>query len=188
MNRNNDFDKYKIIRMSTAKSVTNVYLDSFPIKKARFSNATYADGKRVDAYVDFADLAILAEDVASGRFFTKLEAENKVTITMGGSKSSKKYNGAPESRIFEINKNSGKAGCLFVNIMSGKGKLSQTGMIMPDGAPETKIGVSMSYADFRKMIIYTNNCANAYLASLINMLVRESEAARSEASAADAVT
>jgi hypothetical protein len=181
MRRDNEFDKTKVMSISTAKTVTNVYFDSFAIEQVRFSNAEYATKKHADAYVDFSDMAILYSDAESGRLFTQLENAGRLTISLGGSAHSKKFNGAPESRIFEIAKNPTKAGYLYVNISSGKGKLSQTGMIMPDGAPETKIGVNMTYKDFRKMVLYTNEFITAYLAGFVNKLVKEAEVEREQA-------
>jgi hypothetical protein len=55
----------------------------------------------------------------------------------------------------------------------GKGKLSDTGAIMPDGKPDDKISVGMSVEDFRAKMIYTHDCVNAYLAHMVNKIVKQ---------------
>ena len=172
MNRTTDkFEKAKITKASTNKVVTNVYFDSFGIEKVRFQNANYADKKSIDCYLDFEEVALLAADAASGRIIKELENGQK-TISMGGSKSSKNYDGAPESRIFSLGKSGDK---IFINMSRGKGKLTDTGAIAPDGAPDLKIGVSMPIEKFRSLMIYTNNWIQAYLTPFVNKLVKEVE-------------
>lgn len=171
MNRTDKFEKNKITKASTNKVVTNVYLDSFGIEKVRFQNANYADKTSIDCYLDFEEVALLATDAASGRLIKELEAGQK-TVSMGGSKSSKNYGGAPESRIFSLGKSGDK---IFINMSRGKGKITDTGAIAPDGAPDLKIGVSMTVDKFRSLMIYTHDCVNAYLAHMINALVKQSE-------------
>ena len=171
MNRTDKFEKNKITKASTNKVVTNVYLDSFGIEKVRFQNANYADKTSIDCYLDFEEVALLATDAASGRLIKELEAGQK-TVSMGGSKSSKNYDGAPESRIFSLGKSGDK---IFINMSRGKGKITDTGAIAPDGAPDLKIGVSMTVDKFRSLMIYTHDCVNAYLAHMINALVKQSE-------------
>lgn len=171
MNRTDKFEKNKITKASTNKVVTNVYLDSFGIEKVRFQNANYADKTSIDCYLDFEEVALLATDAASGRLIKELEAGQK-TVSMGGSKSSKNYGGAPESRIFSLGKSGDK---IFINMSRGKGKITDTGAIAPDGAPDLKIGVSMTVDKFRSLMIYTHDCVNAYLAHMVNALVKQSE-------------
>ena len=123
------------------------------------------------------DVAIIATDVASGRFFKDLESGPK-TITMGGSKSSKTYDGKPESRTMSVGKSGDK---IFINMSSGKGKIGDTGLIMPDGQPDKKISVGMPIEKFRSMFIYTNNWVNGYLAHMVTRMVREAEDNRKKA-------
>lgn len=172
----NVFEKYKICKRSTAKVVCNVYMDAFGIDKVRFQNCQYKEKTSVDCYLDFEDLALLATDATTGRLIKKLDElaadKKQMQVAIGGSKSSKTYSGKPESRIMSF----GKSGdTIFVNISRGKGKIGDKGQIMPDGAPDLKIGVSMSVDEFRSMLIYTHDCVNAYLAKHINALVRECE-------------
>ena len=171
MNRNDKFEKSKITKASTNKVVTNVYFDSFAIEKVRFQNANYAEKKSIDCYLDFEEVALLAEDAASGRLIKELENGQK-TVSMGGSKSSKNYNGAPESRIFSLGRSGGN---IFINMSRGKGKLTDTGAIAPDGAPDLKIGVSMPIDKFRSLMIYTRDWVNAYLTPFVNKMVKEVE-------------
>ena len=177
MNRNDNFEKSKITKASTNKVVCNVYYDAFGIEKVRFQNANYADKTSIDCYLDFEEVALLAADAASGRLIKELEAGQK-TISMGGSKSSKFFDGKPESRIFSLGKSGDK---IFINLSRGKGKLTETGAIAPDGAPSTKIGVSMSIDKFCSMIIYTNQCVCGYLPHMVNAIVRQCEEDRKNA-------
>lgn len=174
MNRNDQYERFKITKVSTNKVVTNVYMDAFPIEKVRFQNAQYETKQSLDVYIDFAQVALLANDAASGRLFKMIEASNnhQMTIHMAGTKSSKNYNGRPESRILSLGMSGDK---IFINMSAGPGKLSSTGAIMPDGPQDRKISVGMTTDDFRRMMIYTHDCVNAYLASMIPQLVFESE-------------
>lgn len=177
MNRNDEFEKIKITKASTNKACTNVYYDSFGIEKVRFSNASYSDKTSIDCYLDFEDIALLATDAASGRIFKELESGTK-TITMGGSKSSKRFDGKPESRVMSLGKSGDK---IFINMTAGKGKIGDTGLIVPDGQPDKKISVAMPIDKFRSMMIYTNNWVNGYLAHMTTRMVREAEEARKNA-------
>lgn len=177
MNRNDNFEKSKITKASTNKVVTNVYYDSFGIEKVRFQNANYQDKTSIDCYLDFEEVALLATDAASGRLIKELEAGQK-TISMGGTKKSKNYNGAPESRIFSLGKSGDK---IFINMSRGKGKITETGAIAPDGSPDLKIGVSMPIDKFRSLMIFTHDAVNAYLAHMVNAIVRQCEADRQAA-------
>lgn len=174
MDRKDKFEKIKITKASTNKVVTNVYFDAFGIEKVRIQNANYKDKISIDCYLDFEEVALIAADVSSGRLIKELDAGQK-TISMGGSKSSKNYDGKPESRILSFGKSGDK---IFINMSRGKGKITDTGAIAPDGAPDLKIGVSMPIEKFRSLFIYTNNWVNAYLAHYTNRLVKECEAER----------
>lgn len=179
MDRTNNFEKSKITKASTNKVVTNVYYDAFGIEKVRFQNANYNDKTSIDCYLDFEEVALLATDAASGRLIKELEAGQK-TISMGGSKSSKNYDGKPESRIFSLGKSGDK---IFINMSRGKGKLTDTGAIAPDGSPDLKIGVSMPVEKFRSLMIFTHDAVNAYLAHMVNAIVRQCEEDRKNAAA-----
>lgn len=173
MNRENSFEKYKIFKVSTNKVVTNVYLDAFGIEKVRFQNASYETKQSIDCYLDFADVALLAEDARSGRLIKKIQASGKpMTIQMGGTKHSKNYDGQPESRIMSLGIANDK---IFINMVAGPGRLGETGLIIPNGHSDKKISVGMSIDDFRKMMIFAHDCVNAYLSNMINTLVYESE-------------
>lgn len=179
MNRKDTFEKIKISKASTNKVVCNVYFDSFGIEKVRFQNANYTDKTQIDCYLGFEDVALLATDAASGRLIRRLESGEKITF-MTGSKTSKNYNGSPESRIlsFGLSTNGRGEKTVFVNMSRGKGKLTDTGAITPDGVPDIKIGVPMPVDKFRSILIYTHDWINAYLAHLTNKLIRENEANR----------
>lgn len=169
MNRNDNFERAKITKASTNKVVCNVYFDAFEIEKVRFQNASYADKKSISCYLDFEDVALLAADAQSGRLIKELDAGQK-TISIGGSKSSKNYDGKPESRIMSLGKSGDK---IFINMSVGRGKLSDTGAIMPDGTPDTKISVGMSIEKFRSMMIYTHDCVCGYLPHMVNKIVKQ---------------
>lgn len=179
MDRSNNFEKSKITKASTDKVVTNVYFDSFGIEKVRFQNANYNDKSTIDCYLDFEEVALLATDAASGRLFKELE-EGQKTISIGGSKSSKAYNGAPESRIISLGmtektKDGKPVKTIFINMSSGKGKLGNNGQIMPDGQPTKKISVPVPIDKFRSMMIYTYDSVRAYLTPMVNKIVKEAE-------------
>lgn len=176
MNRNDNFEKSKITKASTNKVACNVYYDSFGIEKVRFQNFNYTDKTSIDCYLDFEEVALLATDAASGRLIKELEAGQK-TISMGGSKKSKNYDGKPESRIFSLGRSGDK---IFVNMLRGKGKITETGAIAPDGAPDLKIGVSMSIDKFRSMMIFTNQAVCGYLPHMVNAIVRQCEEDRKQ--------
>lgn len=176
MNRNDNFEKSKITKASTNKVACNVYYDSFGIEKVRFQNFNYTDKTSIDCYLDFEEVALLAADAASGRLIKELEAGQK-TISMGGSKKSKNYDGKPESRIFSLGRSGDK---IFVNMSRGKGKITETGAIAPDGAPDLKIGVSMSIDKFRSMMIFTNQAVCGYLPHMVNAIVRQCEEDRKQ--------
>lgn len=174
MNRTDSFEKIKITKASTNKVVCNVYYDSFAIEKVRFQNANYTDKSSIDCYLDFEEVAFLANDAATGRLIKKLDAGEKIQY-MTGSKSSKNYDGSPESRILSFAKSGDK---IFINMSRGRGKLGDKGQIMPDGTPDLKIGVPMSVDKFRSMLIYADKWITAYLAKYANRLIREAEEER----------
>lgn len=178
MNRTDNFEKSKITKVSTNKVACNVYYDAFGIEKVRFQNFNYADKSSIDCYLSFEEVSLLATDAASGRLIKELEAGQK-TVSMGGTKNSKNYGGQPESRILTFGKSGDK---IFINMSRGKGKITETGAIAPDGAPDLKIGVPMSIDDFRAKLIFTDKAVCAYLAHMVNAIVRQCEEDRMKAS------
>lgn len=176
MNRKDDFEKIKITKVSTDKVACNVYFDAFGIEKVRFQNYKYEDKTYIDCYLDFEEVAILAQDAASGRLIKELENGSK-TISMGGSKNSKNYENKIESRIISLGKSGDK---IFINMSRSKGKLGNNGLIVPDGEPDLKINVPMTIDKFRSMMIYTYDSVRGYLPHLVNKIVREIEEERNE--------
>lgn len=174
MNRTDDFEKSKITKASTNKVCTNVYYDAFGIEKVRFQNFNYETKQNIDCYLDFEEVALLANDAANGRLIKELETGTK-TISMGGSKVSKNYDGAPESRIFSLAKSNAN---IFINMSRGKGKIGDKGQIVPDGPADLKIGVNMPIDKFRSMMIFTRDAVNAYLPHMVNGIVKQCEADR----------
>lgn len=171
MDRNDAFEKIKITKVSTNKVACNVYFDAFGIEKVRIQNFRYEDKAYIDYYLDFETLALVANDAATGRLIKELDAGQK-TISMGGSKKSENYGGQPESRILSLGKSGDK---IFINMSRGKGTIGDKGQIMPDGAPDLKIGVPMTVDKFRSMMIYTYDSVKGYLPHLVNKIVREAE-------------
>ena len=110
--------------------------------------------------------------------FQNANYADKTSISMGGSKSSKNYNGAPESRIFSLGRSGDK---IFINMSRGKGKITETGAIAPDGSPDLKIGVGMTIDKFRSLMIFTHDAVNGYLPHMVNAIVRQCEAERQAA-------
>lgn len=175
------FEKIKIAKASTNKVVCNMYYDAFNLQKVRIQNANYEKKESIDFYLTFEELALLATDAASGRIFKKLEAGQKDSYTfMKGSKSSKNYDGAPESRILSIGLSTKSNGdkTVFVNMSRGKGKCTETGAITPAGEPDVKIGVPMSVDKFRSLLIIADKWVTAYIAGNVNQLVGEAQKER----------
>ena len=173
MDRKNPYEKGKIVKAATNKVITNVYMDSFPIEKVRFQNAEFQGDKRaINCYVDFSTMSRFAADVANGRIYKLIEEDKygRYTVCMGGNKDGN--NGKPLSRMMYIAVSGDK---VFINMQEGPGKLSETGAIMPDGQPTTKIGVGIDKEVFREMILYTHDFVCAYLGPLSAKLVREIE-------------
>ena len=175
MNRDDQFEKFKVFKASTNKVVTNVYMDAFPIEKVRFQNASYEEKTNISCYLDFSTVARVAADATSGRIFKLIEEDqyHRYTLSMGGTK--KGADGKPVSKTMYLGMANDK---VFINMTEGPGKLSSTGAIMPDGQPTKKISVGMSKDDFREMFIYAHDCVNAYLGPMIHKLVKESEEER----------
>ena len=174
----NEFEKMKLTKASTNKVACNVYLDSFGINKVKIQNFEYDSKKSIECYLDFEELALIANDCMTGKLMKELDNGQKV-LGMKGSASSKNYDGAPESRVLSIGKSGDK---IFINMTRGKGKLGDKGQIMPDGQPDLKIGVPVTIDKFRSMMIYSYDCVKAYLAHSINQTYKEVNEARLKAS------
>lgn len=171
MNRTDIYEKGKITKSSSGDIATNIYFDAFKIEKVRFQNMDYPNKSSIDCYVSFEDLALLATDVISGSLFEDLKAGPK-TLSMGGTKSSKKYGGAPESRVMSIDMEENE---VFLTMSSGKGNLTDTGLIIPESTVDKKITVTMHVNKFRSMIIYTYDCVRSYLTTMVSSIVDELE-------------
>lgn len=173
MKRTNEFEKFKIIKKSTNKAVLNVYLDSFGIEKVRFQLANYETKEKIDCYLEFSEVLLLAEQSVTGQLFKQMPR----TIHMGGKNHSEEYNG-PLSRTMSLGMMGDK---LFVNMQQGEGKLSETGLIIPNGQPKVKLGVGMSVQDFQEVLVTCKAYIQAYLPQMVIKLVKESHEQRIEA-------
>lgn len=175
MKRTSDFDKTKLINVSSKNSVVDLFVDSFPIEQVKLRFATYGQNSDfIDIYLGFSKFLALAHDIRTGKFFNDLTNNSQGTvITRGGSV---KPGVQPESRILSAQMS--QSGNIFLNATLGPGKLSQTGLIMPDGAPTKKIGVMMSIDQCKEFFIYGAAAIEAYLPSLVNQLVANAQATR----------
>lgn len=171
MNRNDTYEKGKISKVTDENNVMNIYFDAFSIEKVRFQNACPTNKTSIECYVDFEDVAILAADAANGSLTDKSNM-GQIFDYNGGSKSSKRFDGAPESRTMSIRFSNN---LVFVEMTAGRGILSETGLILPDGEPDKKIAVVMPLKKFRSMIIYTYDCVKAYLSTMVNNIVNTLE-------------
>lgn len=178
MREQNDFEKAKIYKASTNKVVCNVYLDSFGIEKVRIQNFTYEDKSTISCYLDFPQISALANDINTGSIFKRLQGGESITLHMGGTTKSQKYNGAPEFRTLSISMSGDK---IFLNMTAGKGILGETGLIKPTKEIDTKIGVPMSIQSFKELVLYTHDCINAFLAHHIYAKYQQIEQAKREA-------
>ena len=174
----NDFDRYKITQAATDKVCTAIYVDAncFEHEKVKIKNCTFgSDYKEITCNLNFEDLAVLAEDCRSGRIFDKvMKADsNGYIISRGGSKKSKNYNGAPESRIITLKMSSNKQN-IFLNMSRSKGEIGKNGIIKNVEKPDLVIGVPIPLAKFRSMMIYAYDWVRAYLPVLVVGLYKES--------------
>lgn len=173
MNRTDTYEKGKISKVTDDNVAMNIYLDAFSIEKVRFQNVNYEDRTSIDCYVDFEEIVGLAADITSGNLRDSFGA-GKI-VSMGGSKSSKRFDGKPESRIMEIRVGNNN---ILINMRAGEGKLNEHELIFPVGKSDKNITVIMPVEKFRNVILYTYDCMRAYLPTLVNKLVDELEASR----------
>lgn len=178
MKRKNEFDLNKIYEVSTSKQVISAYLDSFGIEKVHFKAFEYETKKNIDIYVDFATISLVANDIATGRLF-KMVQDKGYQIVINGVPKSKNRDGKPESRKMYVASYKNK---LYVNTSIGNGKVTETGAILPDGEPDTKISVGMTYEDFCKLFLYTHDVVRAYLPKMVISMVEQANAAREQSS------
>jgi hypothetical protein len=174
MKRKNEFDLNKIYEVSTSKQVISAYLDSFGIEKVHFKAFEYETKKNIDIYVDFATISLIANDIASGRLF-KMVQDKGYQIVINGVPKSKNRDGKPESRKMYVASYKNK---LYVNTSIGNGKVTETGAIIPDGEPDTKISVGMDYENFCRLFLYTHDVVRAYLPKMVIDMVKNAETNR----------
>lgn len=184
MNRNNDFNKTKIVSVSNGKAVVDVYADSFGIEKVKIVVSEYEGNKSsVDSYIEFSDFLRMAEQVKTKDIFKRIQASGGkgVDLYRGGTPASrsKREDGKAVSKILSMNMSS-SSGTIFLNASKGPGKESGKGAIIPDGAPDAKVSVSLSYDDCLAMFMYTEMAVKAYLPTIFKGVF---EAVRSAASA-----
>lgn len=173
-------DRYLVAKLSTNKVVCNISFDSFPIEKVKFLNAQYNPHKMIEAYIDFDDFYIIAEGCRTKKFFENI-AKEPVKF-MGGRKKNSKYGDAPESHVIKFRLGTDRQS-VFIDITVGKGRLGNTGLIIPDGAPEESISVPVKIPEFVKAVFYTEKMIDAYLVKMVNGLIVEKEAENKEARA-----
>lgn len=179
MKRTSEFDKTKLMSVSSKNSVANLYVDAFPIEQVKLRLATYGENSTfIDIYVGFSTFLKLANDIRSGRFLQLLaNSPNGLIITRGGSAKSSRPDGKPESRILSAQMS--QTGSVFLNATQGAGKLNQTGLIMPDGAPDKKISVMMSQDQLQELFIYGAEAIKAFLPQLVVPMVNLAQTNRS---------
>ena len=176
MKRTSEFDKNKIYEVSTNKQVISAYLDSFGIEKVHFRAFEYETKKNIDIYVDFATISLIANDIATGRLF-KMVRDKGYQIVINGVPKSKNRDGKPESRKMYVASYKNR---LYLNTSIGNGKVTETGAIMPDGEPDTKISVGMDYENFCRLFLYTHDVVRAYLPKMIISMVEQANLAREQ--------
>ena len=182
MNRNNQYDKYKITTIATKTVALDFMMDSFCIEKVRlqalkFDKSIPIKQRLVSCYLDFETLFVLAEEMRNGKFFQKVKASSDegkpYTISMGGTKKNSRYGDIPESKMIKVSLDKDNPKKMFLNLTLGKGKLSKTGLIEPDGKPEVNITVVTSPATFRDKIITCEKYAEGYLPNLVGSLMKD---------------
>ena len=166
MNRNNEFNKIKIISISTAKTVVDVYADYFQYERVRIMLSEY-EGKKasVDAYIEFSDFIRIASQVFNKEIFKKIQKSGGkgVELYRGGTSSAKakREDGKATSKTLSINMSD--TGTVFLNAVMGPGRETGKGAIIPDGAPDAKVSVSMTYDDCLALFMYTDAAVRQYM-------------------------
>jgi len=180
MRRKTVYDLSKLISVSSKNSVVDLLVDAFPIEQVKLRFATYGQNSQfIDIYMDFSKFLLIAQDVKSGKFFNDLaNSSTGKVIARGGSTSSNRQDGKPEARILNVSMSQNKN--LFFNAQTGPGKLNQTGLIMPDGAPDKKIDAMMNIDQCKELFIYGEKAIEAYMPSLVNKLIADYQANRQQ--------
>lgn len=179
MNRKTEYDKYKLASVSSKNAIVHTYADAFSIEKVRFQIVEYQTGAQQSFYIDFSQMALLATDSASGKLIAEIrksERGNKL-IQRAGTSKSPKFDGKPEYRTVSI---ALKDDTVFLNIQSGIGEIIKNGAIKPTSHIDNKLSVAMTIDAFRTLMIYTNNCVNAYLSSFISNMVIDANKTRQQ--------
>ena len=181
MRRVSEFDKSKLIEISSKKSVANIYVNAFPIEQVQVRIATYGPPQQfIDIFIDFAEFLRITQDVKSGKLFKDLEKSNQqIVLARGGTPASrsKREDGQAESRTLTIGLMNN---AIFLNASSGPGTSTETGAITPSGAPDKKVSASMSIDDCKKLFLYTEAAIQAYLPTIVNQLVNYANSQRNQ--------
>lgn len=165
-----NFERFKIYKSSTNKVAMSAYLDSFGIDKVRIELANYEPYNSISYYLDFPVIFRLANDINSGKLNHDL-AQGQVLLGMGGSKSSKVYNGKPEAKTLTIAKSGDK---VFLNVTSQEGKLINNGLISGvKGSPLTRISIPLDNNTFKEFVFMCKVYIESYLSSKVPNLVNE---------------
>ncbi len=185
MNRNNDYNKTKIASVSTGKAVVDIYADCFAIEKVKLVISEYEGNKAsIDTYIKFADFLRITEQVRNKDIFTKIKRSNGkgVDLYRGGTPAAraKRQDGKAIAKILTMNMS--ETGTIFLNASRGPGKESGKGALIPDGTPENRISVSMTYEDCYAMFNYTELAIKTFLPRLFGGIFAEVERRMAEAS------
>lgn len=185
MNKNEEYVQ-PIYKVDARNCFVEVKGDFFDRGKVNFFSATY-DTKRpvgerqtnkVNAFIDIADILVLAEQAASGELaYRREEAIKKkeyIFQSMGGTSAKKmkdpRADGMSLSRIITIMP--AEKGYFF-SAVSGPGEENKTGLIVPrfkEKKPENKISVVMTVHELRKMLTIIRVHYQAWLASQYLMI------------------
>ena len=173
MNRNNSFNKTKIASVSTGKTVVDIYADCFPIEKVKIVVSEYEGNKAsIDTYIDFADFLRIAKQVENKEIFKSItNSKGKgVDIYRGGlpAEKAKREDGKVVAKV--LNMNMSQTGTIFINASKGAGRQTDKGAIIPDGTPDNKVSVSMTYNDCLAMFMYADLAVRAYLPGMFNQI------------------
>ena len=178
MNRNNEFNKTKIASVSTGKAVVDIYADCFSIEKVKLVISEYEGNKAsIDTYIEFADFLRIAEQVRNKDIFVKIKksAGKGVDLYRGGTSAAraKRTDGKAVAKALMMNMSD--TGTIFLNATRGPGKETGKGAIIPEGTPENKVSVSMSYEDCYAMFNYTEFAIKSYLPRMFNAIFTEAD-------------
>ena len=104
MRRKTTYDQSKLISVSSKNSVVDLLIDAFPIEQVKLRFATYGQNSQfIDIYMDFSKFLMHAQDVKTGKFFNDLaNSPSPKVLARGGSSSSNRPDGKPESRILSV--------------------------------------------------------------------------------------